>query len=138
MHQIIFTQLTLLYFLNKTRVQAIKHMMHKINTVLLCKHLRCHTTLHFGCDIIKNSNQSKIRCISLTLHATHCFSVGNTPPCCNDPKRALWYLLLIATNKILIATLTIWLQKVTLTQPKSPVVALNVLIATKLWVSVTP
>ena len=45
MHQIIFTQLTLLYFLNKTRVQAIKHMMHKINTVLLCRHLRCDTML---------------------------------------------------------------------------------------------
>ena len=43
MHQIIFTQLILLFFLNKTLVQAIKHVMHKINTILLCRHLRCHS-----------------------------------------------------------------------------------------------
>ena len=34
--------INLIIFLNKTLVQAIKHMMHKINTVLLCRHLRCH------------------------------------------------------------------------------------------------
>ena len=32
-------------------------------------------TIHFGCDIVKNSNQSKKHCNSLTLHATHIFSL---------------------------------------------------------------
>ena len=34
--------INLIIFLNKDLVQAIKHMMHKINTVLLCRHLWCH------------------------------------------------------------------------------------------------
>ena len=36
--------INLIIFLTKTLVQAIKHMMHKINTVLLCRHLGCHTS----------------------------------------------------------------------------------------------
>jgi len=77
-------------------------------------------TIHFGCDIVKNSNESKQHCYILTTHAT--FIVSSQLP------------HLVAMIKIFIATLKFWWQQVTLTQPKSPAVALNLRITTKFWV----
>ena len=77
-------------------------------------------TIHFGCNIVKNSNESKQRCYNLTLHAM--FIVSSQLP------------HLVSMKQILIATLKFWLQQVTLTQPKLPAVALDLRIATKFWV----
>ena len=41
LHKIIITQITF-YNYKKILIQTIKHMMHKINTILLCRHLGCH------------------------------------------------------------------------------------------------
>ena len=43
MHQIIFTQLALcIIFLIRPLFKQFKHMIHRINAVLLCSHLGCH------------------------------------------------------------------------------------------------
>ena len=77
-------------------------------------------TIHFGCDIITNSNESKQRCCILTQHAM--FIIWSQIP------------HLVATITILIATLKFLWQQGMLTQPKSPDIVLNLRIATKLWV----
>src|SRR6185312_7230094 len=43
LHKIIITHITF-YIYKKILFQAIKHMMHKIDTQLLCRHLGCHTS----------------------------------------------------------------------------------------------
>jgi len=78
-------------------------------------------TIHFGCDIITNSNESKQRCCILTQHAM--FIIWSQIP------------HLVATITILIATLKFLWQQVTLTQRNTTVAALNLRIATKFRVS---
>ena len=78
-------------------------------------------TIHFGCDIITNSNESKQRCCILTQHAM--FIIWSQIP------------HLVATITILIATLKFLWQQVTLTQRNTTVAALNLRIAIKFRVS---
>jgi len=78
-------------------------------------------TIHFGCDIITNSNESKQCCYIRTLNATSIIS-SQIPH-------------LVATITILIATLKFLWQQVTLTQRNTTVAALNLRIATKFRVS---
>ena len=78
-------------------------------------------TIHFGCDIITNSNESKQRRCILTQHAM--FIIWSQIP----------HLVVMIT--ILIATLKFLWQQVTLTQRNTTVAALNLRIATKFRVS---
>ena len=52
--------------------------------------------LHFGCDIIKNNNQSKKHAIALA-YMQHIFFVANTSHSCNDKNFNCNTMILVAT-----------------------------------------